>query len=520
MARPSILGTGRMALLLCILACAFATVLAIDDYNVVSTPEKDVPEWAAVSAMQLTLSNSNGKWSPLQFTVLPLTDSLGLNGTQTDRGIVKIHGTMIAADSSNYNTLNQNTTVAYLSCDQPSSNSMIEPDKMLDGLMNLNPKPKAIVLYSTSKNWCSITHIDDLSYTSILSMADAAEASQALGFLNGTDTIKVSIMGNTTNDGTETQTDSNRNNPAVAMSILYSITGIITLLFAVIIVTGAVRAHRYPERYGPRRALHGRPRQSRAKGLARAVLETMPIVKFGNQTPTKPDPELDMDAITNDGQDNPVQRTTSNPSEARQPEATPATRADNDGASSVTRDSPTPTPDSAPDGAGGNGEDNLGCSICTEDFKVGEDVRVLPCRHQFHPACIDPWLINVSGTCPLCRFDLRPEKADASQGSTSEGTSALPPPLALESVEGVENDASQLPHHNRASRISDINRLREATVEEQMETLRRMRAEVDESERQGPPDGDSRGQSARFAAKLKERFRIRTRAQAPEDRDC
>jgi hypothetical protein len=25
----------------------------------------------------------------------------------------------------------------------------------------------------------------------------------------------------------------------------------------------------------------------------------------------------------------------------------------------------------------------------------------LPCKHQFHPACIDPWLINVSGTCPL-----------------------------------------------------------------------------------------------------------------------
>ncbi|KAF7549448.1 hypothetical protein G7Z17_g6375 [Cylindrodendrum hubeiense] len=516
MSTSPMLGAGRMVFLLYILACAFVAVLAADDYEVVSTPEKDVPEWAAVSAMQLTLTNSNGKWSPLQFTVLPLTDSLGLNGTQTDRGIVKIHGIMIAADSSNYNTLNQNTTVAYLSCDDPSTNSLIEPDKMLDGLMNLEPRPKAIVLYSTSKNWCSISHRNDLSYTSILSMADAAEASQALGFLNGTDTIKVSIMGNTTNDGTETDSDPGRSNPAVAMSVLYSITGIITLLFAIIIVTGAVRAHRYPERYGPRRALHGRPRQSRAKGLARAVLETIPIVKFGNQTPTKPDPELDLDAITNDGHDNTVQRTTSNLSEGHQPEATPSTRTDNDAASSAARDSPTPTPTSAPDGADGNGDGNLGCSICTEDFKVGEDVRVLPCQHQFHPACVDPWLINVSGTCPLCRFDLRPEKATTSQGTTSDGTSALPPPLALE---GVENDATAMPHHNRASRISDINRLRQATVEEQMETLRRMRAEVDEAERQGPPDGESRGQSARFAAKLKERFRIRTRAQAPEDRD-
>jgi hypothetical protein len=47
-------------------------------------------------------------------------------------------------------------------------------------------------------------------------------------------------------------------------------------------------------------------------------------------------------------------------------------------------------------------EDNaLGCSICTEDFERGQDVRVLPCSHSFHPACIDPWLLNVSGTCPL-----------------------------------------------------------------------------------------------------------------------
>jgi hypothetical protein len=26
---------------------------------------------------------------------------------------------------------------------------------------------------------------------------------------------------------------------------------------------------------------------------------------------------------------------------------------------------------------------------------------VLPCDHKFHPPSIDPWLIGVSGTCPL-----------------------------------------------------------------------------------------------------------------------
>jgi hypothetical protein len=184
------------------------------------------------------------------------------------------------------------------------------------------------------------------------------------------------------------------------MSILYSCTGLITLLFAVIIVTGAVRAHRYPERYGPRGARHGLPRQSRAKGLARAVLDTIPIVKFGNQTPPKPDPELELDTNTNDGTENNQQRATSVLSESRRSEVTPATGAVDDGAS-TTRQSQSPDPQASPDGDNGRGDSNLGCSICTEDFTVGEDVRVLPCRHQYHPACIDPWLINVSGTCPL-----------------------------------------------------------------------------------------------------------------------
>ena len=48
-----------------------------------------------------------------------------------------------------------------------------------------------------------------------------------------------------------------------------------------------------------------------------------------------------------------------------------------------------------------NAENGLACSVCTDDFTKGQDVRVLPCNHKFHPECIDPWLLNVSGTCPL-----------------------------------------------------------------------------------------------------------------------
>lgn len=45
--------------------------------------------------------------------------------------------------------------------------------------------------------------------------------------------------------------------------------------------------------------------------------------------------------------------------------------------------------------------DAIACSICTEDFIENEKVRILPCRHIYHPHCIDPWLLRIAGTCPL-----------------------------------------------------------------------------------------------------------------------
>ncbi|KAG5533382.1 hypothetical protein RHGRI_027534 [Rhododendron griersonianum] len=48
-------------------------------------------------------------------------------------------------------------------------------------------------------------------------------------------------------------------------------------------------------------------------------------------------------------------------------------------------------------------EDELTCSVCLEQVTVGELVRSLPCLHQFHANCIDPWL-RQQGTCPVCKF--------------------------------------------------------------------------------------------------------------------
>ncbi|KAH8585857.1 hypothetical protein B0O99DRAFT_646047 [Bisporella sp. PMI_857] len=47
------------------------------------------------------------------------------------------------------------------------------------------------------------------------------------------------------------------------------------------------------------------------------------------------------------------------------------------------------------------------CSVCTEDFVESENVRILHCGHIYHQRCIDPWVLEYAGTCPLCRITLR-----------------------------------------------------------------------------------------------------------------
>jgi len=45
------------------------------------------------------------------------------------------------------------------------------------------------------------------------------------------------------------------------------------------------------------------------------------------------------------------------------------------------------------------------CAVCIDLFKVGDVVRNLPCRHQFHKSCIDQWLLE-KRTCPMCKMDI------------------------------------------------------------------------------------------------------------------
>ncbi|KAK6741145.1 hypothetical protein RB195_009166 [Necator americanus] len=45
------------------------------------------------------------------------------------------------------------------------------------------------------------------------------------------------------------------------------------------------------------------------------------------------------------------------------------------------------------------------CSICLDEYAEGTELRVLFCGHEFHPKCVDPWLLS-NRRCPLCQFDV------------------------------------------------------------------------------------------------------------------
>lgn len=61
------------------------------------------------------------------------------------------------------------------------------------------------------------------------------------------------------------------------------------------------------------------------------------------------------------------------------------------------------------------------CPICLNDMAVGEQVRVLICKHVFHRECLDEWL-RVNASCPTCRtsiFESNDHAPDDDNGTVS-----------------------------------------------------------------------------------------------------
>ena len=299
--------------------------------------------------------------------------------------------------------------IAYISCEPSNYSGPVDAA----GTINyaVNRKPIAIVLYSEYSATCAFNPSGGFGYTSMYTMQNANLSAIVMEGLQNNNTLhplsKISFDQDSANGPSNNSSSSSGSGglgksptTAVAMIILYSITGIITALFLIIIIVGAIRAHRHPERYGPRRVI-GRTRQGRAKGLARAMLETLPIVKFGDKEEDDKNVVQGRDVELADASKNAAPVAENHGDEA----STSNTAAPAGNGPDVVRTEAAADSEHRAEGTvagiGDNTENGLACSVCTDDFIKGQDIRVLPCKHKFHPECIDPWLLNVSGTCPL-----------------------------------------------------------------------------------------------------------------------
>ncbi|CED84239.1 Predicted E3 ubiquitin ligase [Phaffia rhodozyma] len=85
------------------------------------------------------------------------------------------------------------------------------------------------------------------------------------------------------------------------------------------------------------------------------------------------------------------------------------------------------------------------CTICLENFKKGEVVRILPCGHIFHRDEIDSWLKGWKKLCPTCKFDITQQPSSQSHNTLSFTTgTAIPeddsPALTRSSNSGRESN--------------------------------------------------------------------------------
>ncbi|KAF2210983.1 hypothetical protein CERZMDRAFT_112816 [Cercospora zeae-maydis SCOH1-5] len=462
------------------------------------------------------------------FPIRPLTSAAAQSVVST-----ALSGDIILANNQNSLTIRP-AAVALISCDPSTSN--LGPEEVFNAARAQNAT--AVVLYSTSAQTCSIS--DFGTYQNIFTLESSNNSEEMLSVAAGTQAWAVlgtrQAVDNGTSGGSSHSNDnSNGSNPlgpspstAVAMIILYSITGVITALFLCIIITGAIRAHRHPERYGPRNVI-GRPRQTRARGLARAMLDSLPIVKVGDRTAGEQTTAKPSDVELEHGQHGAVEYVGDQTTTARGMTDNPADGTeDNAMQESNGQSSSTGVPVSgiapAANTAGRSASAapdetlNQGCSICTEDFEVGEDQRVLPCDHRFHPACIDPWLLNVSGTCPLCRIDLRPseDREDAevdghgnpiTQDGNREG---LAPPL-----EPAEGGRAARVRRSIMLGILGVARPERMSREERVAALRRYRenaAATAEAQRQASVNSGTQAEDETSRRRrFRDLFRIRTR---------
>ncbi|KAK0742235.1 hypothetical protein B0T21DRAFT_283611 [Apiosordaria backusii] len=90
------------------------------------------------------------------------------------------------------------------------------------------------------------------------------------------------------------------------------------------------------------------------------------------------------------------------------------------------------------------------CTICIDEFKLGDEVTVLPCSHWYHGECVVLWL-KEHNTCPICRKPI--ENQENNNNNRSGNNSGQRSPAADQA--GSSSSQAQQPQRsqNEPSRL-------------------------------------------------------------------
>ncbi|KAL2893573.1 Receptor homology region transmembrane domain- and RING domain-containing protein 2 [Bienertia sinuspersici] len=102
------------------------------------------------------------------------------------------------------------------------------------------------------------------------------------------------------------------------------------------------------------------------------------------------------------------------------------------------------------------------CAICLEDYRIGDKLRILPCRHKFHTVCVDAWLTAWRTFCPVCKRDARnsngePPASESTPLLSSNPSSAASTPFSSFRSSSIRSSAIQIASPSQQSRAASRN---------------------------------------------------------------
>ena len=297
--------------------------------------------------------------------------------------------------------------IALISCDD-------EEEAMDLVVQSASQSSDCILLYSLKSTACNLTSANKI-YTSQLgfvmtflsttvaeSVISNIEAGEYGDFTGVAQAMTITTAASGSSDSSSGTGKPQRS--TLAMAILYSVTGVVAFLFLFVIISGAIRVHTHPERYGLQRSGGDSndndnaqyTNMHRAKGIARAVLDSIPLVTV--RVRPKESKES-IETLELEPQSNAQTSRNVEPKSETVIEETPISISP----THISTNTPLVIDD----------DDDSMCPICFEKFEDGQILRILPCKHQFHALCVDPWLLNSSTHCPMCRVDLSISQQEA-----------------------------------------------------------------------------------------------------------